>query len=501
MASSGPSGSLRGSYAPSNDSWTFLNTSPVPGGSSSSQPLTSGSPKWSRTTKSHVFDLAPAVHYDTDFGLGRLVGERDERDWGKVFSDAMAAGLLQYASTALVMPFEVAKILLQVQWIPREDVEFEAPEVDAEVPENTTDDDAMSDASSSSYFHDPSASPRSGLVQKTTFADEQAAHEHAVDDSRPSYIIPTGPSDGVTGMMRRVGTWKTEGYLALWKGQLTTTFLELLTNSVQPAVQSFLYSFQNVSDPVPPPHSLLTLITPVVSHAFTAHLLSPLDLLRTRLIVQPSPNTPLNLPVSLFPSTPLIHLLAQEGGLYTTYFHPDLLIPSLLDNTIRPLLALSAPIVIRHYTGLDEESSPILYSLLELSWSIASLVVTLPIETVRRRLQVQSRATKLAGGGLERTVACVETRPVPYAGFLDCLWKIISEERSMPTRRRRRRSSAAREALNKPPKTRRWSLIQDTGIGQLYRGFNTAVSANVIVFILGAVAGERMGQDAGWTEL
>jgi fusion and transport protein UGO1 len=30
------------------------------------------------------------------------------------------AGMLQYATTAIAMPFEVGKVLLQVQWIPKE---------------------------------------------------------------------------------------------------------------------------------------------------------------------------------------------------------------------------------------------------------------------------------------------------------------------------------------------------------------------------------------------
>lgn len=45
------------------------------------------------------------------------------RDWGKMTSDFIASALLAYAGTAVVMPFEVAKVLLQVQWIPKEDLE------------------------------------------------------------------------------------------------------------------------------------------------------------------------------------------------------------------------------------------------------------------------------------------------------------------------------------------------------------------------------------------
>ena len=37
----------------------------------------------------------------------------------------MASELLQYTGTALVMPWEVGKILLQIQWVPRDSVGLE----------------------------------------------------------------------------------------------------------------------------------------------------------------------------------------------------------------------------------------------------------------------------------------------------------------------------------------------------------------------------------------
>lgn len=51
-----------------------------------------------------------------------MLENAEGRDWGKLVSDTLAAAVLSYASTAVVMPFEVAKVLLQVQWIPKEEV-------------------------------------------------------------------------------------------------------------------------------------------------------------------------------------------------------------------------------------------------------------------------------------------------------------------------------------------------------------------------------------------
>jgi mitochondrial fusion and transport protein UGO1 len=41
-------------------------------------------------------------------------------DVSLILSSLLASAALQYASTALAMPWEVGKLLLQVQWVPRD---------------------------------------------------------------------------------------------------------------------------------------------------------------------------------------------------------------------------------------------------------------------------------------------------------------------------------------------------------------------------------------------
>jgi fusion and transport protein UGO1 len=38
------------------------------------------------------------------------------------------------------------------------------------------------------------------------------------EGTRPEYIIPVGSADGVWGMIKRIGRFRGEGWLALWKG-------------------------------------------------------------------------------------------------------------------------------------------------------------------------------------------------------------------------------------------------------------------------------------------
>ena len=71
-----------------------------------------------------------------------MLGIPEGRNWGKLVSDGLASVVMSYAGTAVVMPFEVAKVLLQVQWIPKEDIieELGTPEeLPGTVPEQEED--------------------------------------------------------------------------------------------------------------------------------------------------------------------------------------------------------------------------------------------------------------------------------------------------------------------------------------------------------------------------
>lgn len=121
------------------------------------------------------------------------------------------------------------------------------------------------------------------------------------------------------------------------------------------------------------------------------------------------------------------------------------------------------------------------------------LLLTLPFETIRRRLQVQPR------GKAQPINGCVQLRPRPYNGVVDTFWHILTEERSdlpIATRHARRRSSvgADKETVTED------SWLRHTGVGQLYRGLGMRLSASVIVFFLAIFTGSD-ATDSGWAEL
>jgi len=135
------------------------------------------------------------------------------------------------------------------------------------------------------------------------------------------------------------------------------------------------------------------------------------------------------------------------------------------------------------------DTNPIAWALAELVGSCAGLLLILPIETVRRRLQAQVRGTA------KPIRSCVESRPAPYNGVVDALWHILTEERSDLPKRAKQQKGKGKET--EPANE---SLWRSTGLGQLYRGLGMRLSASVVVFMLGVVNG-GYDSDPGWAEL
>jgi fusion and transport protein UGO1 len=118
--------------------------------------------------------------------------------------------------------------------------------------------------------------------------------------------------------------------------------------------------------------------------------------------------------------------------------------------------------------------------------------VTLPIETIRRRLQAQVR------GNARPLKACVEMRPKPYNGVVDAFWHILTEERSdLPIVRRRKRRNIGKGEEKEEEYESWW---KQTGLGQLYRGLGMRLGASAVVFVL-ALFGGGGDFDGGWAEI
>jgi len=315
------------------------------------------------------------------------------------------------------------------------------------------------------------------------------------DGTRPEHIIPVGSASTSWGMIKRLINFHGEGWLSLWKGLLTSCIHDVTFANLQPLVDSVLHSlFLSSQGGFYRPSPLL----PVASHVLTGFLLSPLDLVRTRLIAQSSMP---RYKTYTGPIHALCDILANEGGLRGIYLHPHLLIPAILETGLRSFMHVALPAVIapRLWLGpyVAVDTHPVAWAFAEVLAGCASLLVTLPVETVRRRLQIQTRGTA------KPMRTCVETRPVPYNGIVDALWHILTEERSdLPIKRPRRKRMVEKEK----PREEEAEVVggqgwlRRTGVGQLYRGLGMRLAASVIVFLLAVVGG---GEDVegGWAEL
>ncbi|GAA5914174.1 hypothetical protein JCM8208_003928 [Rhodotorula glutinis] len=454
---------------------------------------------------------------------------------GAMLRAFVTSSLLSFTGVALVQPFEVGKTLAQVQWVPRGE---EAAELGWDAADNVADEvvEIEDEGDAEAYFEDlraasgPSFQPPGGSFLAPPRPTSPGGYltrggvvgADSALGTRPEWIMPIVVQGGVWDMIKAVGRWKGEGWASLWKGQLTTCVLDSLTTAIQPfflaAMTAALLPSSSFSAlPLiyaPKPGPLLILTT--LSHTVTTFLLSPLDLVRTRLIVQSA--QPQHRKYK-GPWHALRTIVEEEGGLWTTYFHPNLLFPALLEGVVRPLIHLSTPLVISRYLHIEPSSSPLTFGLAELVLGTVGLLVTLPLETVRKRLQLQSRAAFVragrAGGVGRAWRTCVETRPQPYAGVVEAVYRILTEETGkIPRRRRRRRSSAApgTPGLGGAPSPGLSVPIDDDkedlataglgasgGLRQLYRGFGMGVGANAVVFLLALIAG---GEEAsGWAEM
>lgn len=107
------SASLRDLYASPHNSWSFA-AAPANGSdaSAAAPPLASGSYQWSTRPASGSLRGLP--------GGGSIIEDDEGLDVKSLAVTLVTTGMLQYATMAIAVPWEVGKTLLQVQWIPRD---------------------------------------------------------------------------------------------------------------------------------------------------------------------------------------------------------------------------------------------------------------------------------------------------------------------------------------------------------------------------------------------
>ncbi|KAJ3299324.1 hypothetical protein HK104_009349 [Borealophlyctis nickersoniae] len=289
--------------------------------------------------------------------------------------------------------------------------------------------------------------------QKRDDGDEEA------DGETPSAVEKLQPlQGGVWENVREIVEFQGEGWTGLLKGHFTNFLFNASYTVLQPALEEAINDVFDVYEDTNP-------ATLVLSHVVVGGLLSPLELIRTRLIVQPSHSKKYYGPIHA------IHAIAAEepNGL-SSFYSSRHLIPSVILHGLNPLLRLVSEHIIADELGLDPTFTPVLYRVATLAFMAIEVAVVTPLDMARKRIQVQKLGQihsrfrprrRESDGDADKasdttSVAspsafepCVEVSSKHYGGVLDALKSIVAEEGGK-AKKRKAKKRKTRDALRGP---------------------------------------------------
>jgi fusion and transport protein UGO1 len=342
--------------------------------------------------------------------------------------------LTKYTSILMTCPFENALTLKQVQFMPKL------------IEEETALDDELD---STTIIQDP--------IKETTDPDGYLLRMRITNDpTLPSYQLSSIEEKGTFSINSKIMEMKDEGLLSLWKGSNAYIMRVLMNPLIQHSIQSLLIRFDDT--PMVEVESVYTRFPILLmSHFLTGLCTSPLELIQTRyhkitrMVVQTSKKGKRKYKSTTDAFTTILQEEFPQDplGLITS---PQLFIPSLIYHSLNPIFQHSTPIVFDRLFGATPDDS-LLFVTTEFTISLLELMVMLPIDTVRKRMQCQViRKTPLTER--ERDFeGLVELDPIPYTSMLDCFYRIVTEDNKFK-------------------------------ISRLYRGFKVRLATNITIAIL-----------------
>ncbi|KAJ1858055.1 hypothetical protein GGH12_003908 [Coemansia sp. RSA 1822] len=373
--------------------------------------------------------------------------DMDELDTTQAAMELAKFAGFRFLTTLVANPFNVAQTLLQVQHLP-----LAVREERAASNDGTPDPD---DPAYYEYLRARHSGRTSRVVRATT------DHSGYVD-GRPGYELGALDS-GKLSVVRKLVGHPTEGVLSVFKGAFTQWTYDMLHLLLQPTLEGALNEALGVYDGSG--DAATGALTLVASMVVVGWALSPLELVRTRLVVQAA--SPIHRKYR-----GVVHALRtvarEEGGLRALYFSPFHLVPTLVKHTLDAVFrGLGAP-AINLIANVDEFDHPTMFACCGLAWRTLSAVVMLPIDTVRTRLQAQPRYTQVK----DDFRTCVPLAR-PYTGMANCLWRVVAEDGRGVKQMRDRASN-----------------VGHYGLRGLYPGLSVQVMANFLVFGLGFIGAD-----------
>jgi Mitochondrial carrier protein len=179
-----------------------------------------------------------------------------------------------------------------------------------------------------------------------------------------------------------------------------------------------LNDFFDVYDDVQP-------MTLMASNLIVGLALSPLELVRTRLVIQ-SGSAHRKKYSGAFHALYVIYneeRPSPSSVILGTFYHPRVLLPSFLIYSISPIIRYLSTSFIENELGYDSTFTPIMYNLCQLGMLAIEAFVTAPLELARSRIFAQR-----IDGKISHVDNCIETSHQSYSTPFDCLQKVVIQE-------------------------------------------------------------------------
>ncbi|EQL00109.1 Mitochondrial carrier domain protein [Ophiocordyceps sinensis CO18] len=377
-----------------------------------------------------------ARHVFADIDYKDYIGESS---MGQTMKELVDELMWKYASVLMAQPFEVAKTILQAK--DQGDNAASAPPMKTHARWGQTsssrgisahdNQDSDSEGDEMSYFtstapETPTPSSRGRAARARHAASPTPSPQRRKQAVTPEHYLQLGRPDSVLEVIGQL--WQKDGVWGVWKGSNATFLYTVLKSLLENWSRSFLSAILNVPDlgvkedidrlvDIASPYPWASLFVAGTAAVATGLLLSPLDLVRTRLIMTPG-NSGQRRTLPSLRSLP-------------SYLCPSsIAMPTILNSLIHPLLTLSTPLLLRTRFMIDSQVSPMTFSVTKFCASSAAILIKLPIETVLRRGQMAVLADQAYVGAFGAKGQSIETIvPVGrYHGIFGTLYHIASEE-------------------------------------------------------------------------
>ncbi|PJF17456.1 hypothetical protein PSACC_02747 [Paramicrosporidium saccamoebae] len=368
--------------------------------------------------------------------LDSELASESERSIHSTLTQVGRYALLKFGVAAISSPFETARLLRQIQCNNGDEEEEEVPDDVRNAQSAWWDATLMDQQRKEREEH---FSKRESQRIGEMYASEGNIYGRIPSDiSRDStgYLserLPAGylSSQWPLNLNKHKSLWgslgeisRRQGLFSLWQGVMAGWTHEVLMDVGRATVEEALES-SNVLREHFGPLSLFAedVVRPSliagVAQGIVGTLLTPVEFVRLRLVAQ-SVWMPERKYYGFWHA--LRTISREETGLFGLFKHPIL---TFTTSFIQPVLRILPVSLLNYYMTPAEDTS----LALSIGWialqniiTCVPLIITMPLETIRRRLLIQCTTSS-------RTPYITRVRTArPYSGLLNCLWRMVREE-------------------------------------------------------------------------